>query len=65
MVSSAAEKHVDVRWVDKRDWFVAEGVFDPRWLTVVDDRDFTGRAEKLRVSDWPGFSAEAPGSRRA
>jgi hypothetical protein len=64
VVSSAGEKHADVRWVDKQDWFVHEGVFDPRWLTVVDDSVFIVRTEELRASDWDGFSKEAPGERR-
>ncbi len=64
VVSSAGEKHADVRWVDKQDWFVHEGVFDPRWLTVVEGSDFAVRAEELRASDWAGFSEGAPGQRR-
>lgn len=63
VISGTGEKHADVRWVDKHDWFVNEGIFDPRDLTVIDDHDFTVRAEQLRRSDWPGFSAEAPGNR--
>ena len=64
VVASAGQKHADVRWVDKRDWFVHEGVFDPRWLTVVDDDVFTDRAAQLRASDWGGFADDAPGDRR-
>ena len=64
VVSGAGEKHADVRWVDKQDWFVHEGMFDPRWLTVVDDGVFAVRAQELRASDWSGFSDEAPGERR-
>ena len=64
IVSDAGEKHADVRWVDKQDWFVNEGIFDPRWLTVVDDSVFAARAEELRASDWDGFSGEAPGEHR-
>ncbi len=65
VVANASEKHADVRWVDKQDWFVNEGIFDPRDLTVIDERDFADRADQLRRSDWSGFSDEAPGDRRA
>ena len=65
VVSGAGEKHADVRWVDKQDWFVHEGIFDPCWLTVVGDSDFAVRAEELRASDWAGFSKTAPGQRRS
>ena len=64
VVAGAGEKHADVRWVDKQDWFVNDGIFDPRDLTTIDEDDFTARAKQLRCSDWPGFSREAPGRRR-